>query len=403
MLLLREEVHNKVQTNILLQLAKVATEGGLLGQRMMGFLVDLFEKILGCNIVIKYVLKMIFNGFILYLRISLEQIKEKNYMIQEQETFEKVIMRDYGNITGIVVFKDGETVYENYFNECTANSRIHIYSVTKSIISILIGITMDKGYIRNLDQKVLDFFPEYEIKKRERTIQNITLRNLLTMTAPYKYKFNPYIKYFTSDNWVKFSLDLLGGKGQIGKFRYTPLIGPDIVSGIVSKVTGQSVINFAQENLFAPLGIAVEKSIVFHSKEEQLAFNQATNMSGWVADPMGVNTAGWGLTLSPIDMAKIGQLYLNHGIWNSKQIVSAEWINESTREHSRWEKQNLSYGYLWWVYEDGFAAMGDGGNTIYVNTKKNMVISIASLFRPKVRDRMELIREYIEPVADALK
>lgn len=324
-------------------------------------------------------------------------------MIQEQETFEKVIMRDYGNITGIVVFKDGETVYENYFNECTANSRIHIYSVTKSIISILIGITMDKGYIRNLDQKVLDFFPEYEIKKRERTIQNITLRNLLTMTAPYKYKFNPYIKYFTSDNWVKFSLDLLGGKGQIGKFRYTPLIGPDIVSGIVSKVTGQSVINFAQENLFAPLGIAVEKSIVFHSKEEQLAFNQATNMSGWVADPMGVNTAGWGLTLSPIDMAKIGQLYLNHGIWNSKQIVSAEWINESTREHSRWEKQNLSYGYLWWVYEDGFAAMGDGGNTIYVNTKKNMVISIASLFRPKVRDRMELIREYIEPVADALK
>lgn len=324
-------------------------------------------------------------------------------MIQEQETFEKVIMRDYGNITGIVVCKDGETVYENYFNECTANSRIHIYSVTKSIISILIGITMDKGYIKNLDQKVLDFFPEYEIKEREKTIQNITLRNLLTMTAPYKYKFNPYIKYFTSDNWVKFSLDLLGGKGQIGKFRYTPLIGPDIVSGIVSKVTGQSVINFAQENLFAPLGIAVEKSIVFHSKEEQLAFNQATNMSGWAADPMGVNAAGWGLTLSPIDMAKIGQLYSNHGIWNSKQIVSAEWVNESTREHSRWEKQNLSYGYLWWVYKDGFAAMGDGGNTIYVNTKKNMVISIASLFRPKVRDRMELIREYIEPAADALK
>ncbi len=128
----------------MLQLAKVATEGWLLGQRTMGFPVDLFEKILGCNIVIKYVLKMIFNGFILYLRISLEHLKEKNYMIQEQETFEKVVMRDYGNITGIVVCKDGEKVYENYFNECTANSRIHIYSVTKSIISILIGITMDK-------------------------------------------------------------------------------------------------------------------------------------------------------------------------------------------------------------------------------------------------------------------
>ncbi len=316
------------------------------------------------------------------------------------ETFEKAVMRDYGNIAGIVVLKDGETLYENYFHECTANSRIHIYSVTKSIISILIGIAMDKGCIKSPDQKVLDFFPEYEVKKRETTIQTITLKNLLTMTAPYKYKFNPYIKYFTSDNWVKFSLDLLGGKGQAGKFRYTPLIGPDILSGILGKATGQAVINFAWENLFAPLGIVVEKNIIFHSKEEQLAFNQSTDISGWAADPMGVNAAGWGLTLSPVDMAKIGQLYLSHGIWNHKQIVSAEWISESTKEHSRWEAQNLSYGYLWWIYKDGFAAMGDGGNTIYVNTKKNMVISIASLFVPKVRDRMELIAKYIEPIFD---
>ena len=89
-------------------------------------------------------------------------------MIQEKiETFEKVVMRDYGNIAGIVVLKNGGTLYENYFNGCTINSRIHVYSVTKSIISILIGIAMDKGYIKNLDQKVLHFFPEYKIKKRE--------------------------------------------------------------------------------------------------------------------------------------------------------------------------------------------------------------------------------------------
>lgn len=314
------------------------------------------------------------------------------------ETFEKTVMRDYGNIAGIVVVKDGETLYEKYFNECTADSRIHIYSVTKSIISILIGIAMDKGYINNLDRKVLDFFPEYEIKKGEKTIQNITLRHLLTMTAPYKYKFNPYIKYFTSDNWVKFSLDLLGGKGRVGKFRYAPLIGPDIMSGILCKATGQSVIQFARDNLFDPLGIIVEKNITFQSKEEQLAFNQATNISGWVADSMGVNTAGWGLTLSPVDMAKIGQLYLNHGMWNGQQIVSEKWINESTEEHSRWKTQNLPYGYLWWIDQDGFAAMGDGGNTIFVNTKKGMVVAIASLFKPKVRDRIAFIRKYIEPL-----
>ncbi len=322
-------------------------------------------------------------------------------MIQEQiEAFEKVVMRDYGNIAGIVVLKNGETVYENYFQECTANSRIHLFSVTKSIVSILVGIAMDKGYIKSVDQKVLDFFPDYVVKKRENTIQNITLKHLLTMTAPYKYKWNPYTKYFTSDNWVKFSLDLLGGKGKIGDFRYAPLIGPDIMSGILVKATGQSVFDFAQENLFHPLGILVENNISFHSKEEQLSFYKATNISGWVTDPMGVNSAGWGLTLSAMDMAKIGQLYQNCGMWNGKQIVSEQWVKESTKEHSRWKAQNLPYGYLWWITEHGFAAMGDGGNTIYVNKEKNIVVSIASIFQPKVKDRIELIQSYIEPLLE---
>ena len=115
---------------------------------------------------------------------------------------------------------------------------------------------------------------------------------------------------------------------------------------------------------------------------------------------MGVKTAGSGLTLSPVDMAKIGQLYLNHGMWNGRRIVSEKWVDESTKEHSRWKVHDLSYGYLWWVYQDGFAAMGDGGNVIFVNTKKDMVIAIASLFRSKVRDRMVFIRKYVEPMFD---
>ena len=107
---------------------------------------------------------------------------------------EKKINNDYSNITGVVVLKDGKTLYENYFNECSAISRIHVYSVTKSIISILIGIAMDKGYIKSINQKVLDFFPDYIVKRREKTMQNITLKNLLTMTAPYNYNlFVPYI------------------------------------------------------------------------------------------------------------------------------------------------------------------------------------------------------------------
>ena len=321
----------------------------------------------------------------------MDQIKKKE--------LEQKINSQYGNITGIVIIKNGMVSCEKYFKGCTASSRVHVYSVTKSIISILFGIALDKGYIKNVQEKVLDYFPEYKVKRGERKIRNITLRDMLTMTAPYKYRFfAPYIKYFTSSDRVEFSLDLLGGHGKTGTFRYAPLIGPDILSGILVRATGRSVLDFAAENLFEPLGIKVENNLQFESKEEQLAFNQSTDISGWVTDSTGIHAAGWGLTLTPMDMAKIGQLYLNGGMWEGKQVISSKWIEDSTREHSRWKKENLPYGYLWWVNEDGYAAMGDGGNIIYVNTKKKLVISIAALFVLKAGDRIELIKKFIEPV-----
>ena len=211
---------------------------------------------------------------------------------------EKIINNSYKNIGGIIVLKNGETVYEKYFNECSATSTLHVFSVTKSIISILIGIAIDKGYIKSINQKVLDFFPDYTVKRGEKTIQSITLKDLLTMTAPYKHKTEPYTEYFTSDNWVKFALDLLGGQGQIGEFRYAPLIGPDIFSGILVKATGQSVLDFATKYLFSPLEITTKPNIIFHNKEEQMAFYKAKDINGWVVDKTGVNAAGWGLTLT---------------------------------------------------------------------------------------------------------
>lgn len=264
---------------------------------------------------------------------------------------EAAIAVDYNNIAGVVVLKDGKPVYENYFGGCTAESRIHVFSVTKSIVSILFGIALDKGYLDSIDRKVLEFYPEYTVKRGEKTIHRITIRDMLTMTAPYKYKSNPYTKYFTSPDWVKFSLDVLGGKGQIGTFRYAPLVGPDILTGILGKVTGRSVLDFAKESLFTPLGIPVEQNITFRNKEEQMAFYKATDMSVWVTDPNGVNTGGWGLTLSPMDMAKIGELIRKGGVYDGTRIVSEEWVHESTSEQSRWAERNLPYGYLWWILE----------------------------------------------------
>lgn len=313
--------------------------------------------------------------------------------------FEEMIKGDYSNIAGIVVQKNGKKVYENYFNGFTADAAFHVFSVTKSFISALIGIAIDQGDIRSIDQKVLDFFPDYTPKRGEKTAQCVTIRDMLTMTTPFKYKSAPYTKYFTSESWVKSALDLLGGKGEIGQFRYTPLIGPDILSGILTNATGQSVLGFAYENLFSPLGIDVTQKVVFHSKEEQLSIIKDRHESGWVADPQGINTAGWGLFITPTDMVKIGQLYLNRGTWDGRQIVSAEWIDESTTEHSRWDK--LRYGYLWWIVDEkerSYAALGDGGNVIYVNPAKNLAVAIASLFKPTARDRIELIKKYIEPI-----
>jgi len=270
--------------------------------------------------------------------------------------------------------------------------------VTKSIVSILLGIAMDEGYIADVSQRVLDFFPEYAAREKEYAKGEVTLEDVITMTAAYKYRIPPYIKYFTSDDWLRFSLEQLKGRG--GKFRYTPLIGPDILTGILQKTTGQSVLAFAREKLFAPLRISVEKELIFKDKEEQMAFNQSASISGWAADAKGLQSAGWGLALSAKEMADIGQLYLNGGVWEGKQLVSKHWIEESTKEHSRWKKRNLPYGYLWWIDEqkDGFAAMGDGGNIIYVNTGEQLVVSLMCRFDPKAKDSMDLIKQQIEPI-----
>lgn len=321
-------------------------------------------------------------------------------MTQEKiKELEEKINSEYPNTAGMVVLKNGNKQYEHYFNGHTAADTVHVCSVTKSIVSILIGIAVDKGYIKSVDQKVLDFFPDYTVKRGEKTVQTITIKNLLTMTAPYKFKSSPYTKVFSSEDWVKASLDYLGGRKPAGEFRYMEMIGPDILSGILKKATGRPVLDFAREFLFSPLGITVKADIILYTQELHIAFIKKKQESGWVADESGNNTAGWGLTLTAMDMAKIGQLYLNNGKWEGRQIVSASWVKESTAQHSKWKEENLPYGYLWWLgIGNGYAAIGNSGNIIYVNPEENLVISIAALFKPSAKDIIELLKNNIEPI-----
>lgn len=321
-------------------------------------------------------------------------------MDQEKlRALEEAIEKDYGNTVGIVVRKDGKTRYERYFHEFTAGDAVHVASVTKSVLSAVIGIAIGHGHIQSVEEKVLDFFPDYAVRHGERHMQDVTLRHLLTMTAPYNLPEEPYEAFFESDNWVQFALDTLGGQAPAGAFRYAPIVGPHILSGILASATCQYVLDYAVEHLFAPLGIPMRR-VAFQSAEEQLAwYQQGRYDRGWVVDPQGLPAASWGLTLTPGDMAKIGQLTLDGGLWDGRQIVPAAWVAESTRAHSHWAAMGLSYGYLWWVLDEHtYAAMGDGGNVIYVNTKENLVVAIAALYMPEAGDRIGLIRERVEPL-----
>lgn len=319
---------------------------------------------------------------------------------QRQQMLDETVRRFDDNITGILIQKDGEIRYENYFHGYSAENAAHVYSVTKSIFSALIGIAIGQGLIRSVEQKVLDFFPDFEILQNEKTMQHITIKHLLTMTAPYKYETEPYMLFFTSPDPVHAALGLLGGEKQIGAFHYSAIGGTHILSGILSRATGQSALTFAQEHLFEPLEIQVPKRIVIRSEAEHVAIMNDPNTRGWVADPQGNNFASWGLFLSPREMAKIGQLYLNSGVWECEQIVPAAWTAESTREHSRAiELGNLAYGYLWWIIDsDSFAALGDGGNVIYVNRKERIVVCVEAFLKPDVKDRIGWIKTDIEPL-----
>lgn len=316
--------------------------------------------------------------------------------------FDTIIQRDYHNIAGIVAEKKGVRVYENYFNGYAADHTVHVASVTKSIFSVLLGIAIELGYIKSIEQKVLDFFPEYLIPYGEKTIQQITIKNLLTMTAPYKYKVEPYEMFFTSQTPIQDALNFLGGDNPIGEFHYSAVGGTHILSGILMRSTGQSALEFGKKHLFEPLGIDVTQNVILRNKEEHISIMNDKYTRGWVVDPQGRNMASWGLFLTPSDMIKIGNLYENGGMWGDKKIVTADWIDKSTMEQSRCvEWGNLGYGYLWWIIDqNSYAALGDGGNVIYVNRKKNIVVSIASFFMPDAKDRIALIKKYIEPMIE---
>ena len=129
-----------------------------------------------------------------------------------KEELHAFIEKQQANICQIAAYKNSQKVYSDCWNHYKADDCTHIMSATKSIIALLIGIAVDKGQIKSIDEKVLDYFPDYKVKRGEKTIFDVTIRHLLTMRAPYKCKGDPWTKVCSSDNWTYSSLDFLGGR-----------------------------------------------------------------------------------------------------------------------------------------------------------------------------------------------
>lgn len=307
---------------------------------------------------------------------------------------EPMIKSEYSNINGIVVVRHGSIAYERYYNGYSPDVVHHVASVTKSIISALIGIAIDSGYIKDVNQKVLEFFPEYVSETADRQKREITIRHLLTMTAPYPFEdwHEPLDKMCMQPDWIKYTLDMLGQRGSIGTFKYSTA-GAHLLSVIITRSTGKSAREFANERLFGPIGMKEIPDYEMKSFGFDDLFGK--NVKGWVHDPNGITTGGWGLTLTPRDMARFGSLYLNHGIWNDNQVLSPQWISDSTAMNPN------HYGFLWWLREEdgvsAYLAIGDGGNVICCIPDKNLVVAIASEFMMNPRNRWTLIKECLLP------
>ena len=309
------------------------------------------------------------------------------------------------NICQIYAIKDGTTVFDDCWRGYKTDDSVNVNSVTKGVMSLLTGIAIDKGFTRSVDQKVLDFFPDYQVKRGEKTIYDVTVKHLLTMTAPYKYRSEPWTKVCTSDDWTLAVLDLLGGrKGITGEFKYATL-GIQILTGIIENATGEKCIDFANRNLFLPLGIPEHFMHGPSSKEDQFDFfmNKCPRKNEWYSDPKDRVTAGWGLCSSARDLAKLGELVLNDGLYNGNRIISEEYLKDMTVPHLKLGRMfgNMYYGYLWYKPfddRDVFAAIGDSGNIVYVNKEQNVSVGITGTFKPRIFDRVEFIEGKVLPL-----
>jgi len=254
------------------------------------------------------------------------------------------ILEEHPTLFSFLLIRNDKIVYERYFNGSNKNHSNNIHSASKSIISALIGIAIDKGIIRGVDQKISVFFPEYV--SNDTLKKQITIKHLLNMTSGLEWT-EDYTEYSIerSDNWIEAILDLPMTNSPGTTFNYSTA-NTHILSAILKEAANENTCEFLYSNLMTDLGIVVEH---------------------WGKDPQGYFSGGYNFYITPRELAQFGLLYLNNGISASHQIISSSWINTSLSAQV-FVGGEYSYGYCWWITNilgsNVYKAWGYGGQYI---------------------------------------
>ena len=292
---------------------------------------------------------------------------------------------DYSGLRAVLVKVDGRTVFEKYYNASPADT-FNVCSVTKSVLSTLVGIAVGEGKL-DLDDTLSQLLPKHASSMTPPT-SGATLRQLLSMNAGFDARFKGRNSEFEfSADWVD---DIVTSKELAApgdRFVYSNE-SAHLVSAILEEATGESVLQYARARLFDPLEISTEPAFT-------PTFTPLTSDAGdaaaylradfaWPVDPQGHATGHCWLKLRPDDLAKIGQLYLDLGATGGRQIMPSAWVEEATTNQSEAPVSDPSgegYGFMWWIRsaddDPAYAALGSGGQMIEVIPNLRLVVVAA--------------------------
>ena len=290
-----------------------------------------------------------------------------------------------GNITACVIQKHSEIAFEYYRNKKSETALHPINSCSKSIVSMLIGICIRDNLINGIQTPISEYFKDYFSKENDSEKANITIFNLLTMTSgidwPEFGEWNYWSPMEFSKDIVKSALERNLADKPGTKMNYNSG-SSNLLSAIIQKVSGMKTVDFAYKHLFSPLGI---NEVQWHEKQ-------------------GISLGANGLKMKPLDLLKLGQLYLHDGCWNGRQIVQKEWVLESTQPRFITYPGIGYYGYQWWtsdfVCESGskvlfYFALGLFGQFIIIVPKYEMVIVFLSENYSDTMKPMSYFREHV--------